>query len=68
MLNFGDALYEAEIRAQQANPVPRSLARRWSLAATLREGMARLGDLLITVGCELEVRYLAAGHSSACAG
>lgn len=77
MLNFGDATYEADLRSRNhdrawhANrlPAPQPLAQgRRSLAETFRGAMARLGDLLITVGCELEVRYLTEGRTSACAG
>jgi hypothetical protein len=74
MLNFGDAMYEADLHTQavgrtsEANLAPRSRkSRGFSFADMFREAMARLGDWLINVGCELEVRYLAEGRPTPCA-
>jgi hypothetical protein len=75
MLNYGDALYEVELRRRDIERTHRAVAaavpvrrERRSLASMFREGLARLGDLLITVGCELEIRYLTEGRATPCAG
>jgi hypothetical protein len=73
MIGLGDVIYEAEIRPKQiaemrkrqpALPVRR---RSPSLAMAYRRWMARLGDLLVSLGCALQTRYVAEGQPTACA-
>jgi hypothetical protein len=74
MLAMSAETYEAELRARkiahagEVNPAPRlRQTRRLPLKATFRDAMARLGDFLINVGCELEIRYIADGSPTPCA-
>jgi hypothetical protein len=72
MLNY-DALYEAELRMRaivnsgHTNPAPKLPADDRSVSVRFREWMVRLGDLLIDLGCELQVRFLTESRPRPCA-
>lgn len=70
MLHFGDSVYEAELRRDVSVEVEEYRLARLASAeqvaerrSTWAEGsrrlMARLGDLLVDWGCELQSRYTA---------
>jgi hypothetical protein len=74
MIHVGDFVYEAELRKNELDRVAR-LARAQGLQrgeSSLVEGyrrfLVRVGDLLVTLGCELQTRYMSERRPTACAG
>jgi hypothetical protein len=57
----------AVIRGGQSNPAPKLPADDRSFSVRFRDWMVRLGDLLIDLGCELQVRFLTESHPRPCA-
>lgn len=74
MITFADYLYEAERRKEEIAQAEQHRLRRQISKQNLQVAngrlrlLARLGELLVTWGCQLQTRFAAEGNANPCPG